>query len=156
MDAPQSIWLRFLPELAEIVMEYLDEIDTCGYLGMVCRHWTMKATERTYRRLCHRVYLQQTQKKSLNVNQWGGLWRNMLVNRPRLRTNGEYWLRTTTWKRPENDRFWEDNSAEYIEVGKSRNGRRGYYFVLIAHSFSIRLYSSGIFDSLTTDECCTY
>ena len=116
-DPPkQSIWVHFLADVAEIVMEYLDEIDTCGYLNMISKDWTILATERTYSRLCHRVYLRQTQKKALVVDQWGGLWRSMLVNRPRLRTNGVYWLRTSTWKKPHNDMFWEDKISEFIEV----------------------------------------
>lgn len=112
----QSVWVHFLVDLAEVVMEYLDEIDTCGYLNAVCKEWTIRATDRTYKRLCHRVYLQQTKKKILNVHHWGGLWCNMLIHRPRIRTNGLYWLRTSTWKKPHNDRFWEDRISEFIEV----------------------------------------
>lgn len=112
----QSIWVHFLPDIAEIVMEYLDEIDTCGYLNAICKEWTIKATERTYSRLCHRVYLQQTLRGALNVQHWGGLWRTMLANRPRLRTNGIYWLRTSRWKKPHNDMFWEEKISQFIEV----------------------------------------
>lgn len=113
----QSIWVHFIADVAEIVLEFLDEIDACGYLNMICKEWSIRATERTYSRLCHRVYLSQTDKKILNVLQWGGLWRNMLTNRPRLRTNGIYWLRTSTWKKPHNDMFWLDKISEFIEVG---------------------------------------
>jgi hypothetical protein len=110
-----SIWYYFLTDVASIVVEYLD-IDTCGYLNMVCKDWSIRATERTYKRLCHHVYLQQQEKKAMNVTQFGGSWLRMLTRRPRLRTNGVYWLRTSSWKQPHNDMFWEEKICEFIEV----------------------------------------
>lgn len=113
---PQSVWAYFLADVAEIVMEYLDEIDTCGYLDMICKDWTIRATERTYKRLCHHVYSQQTVGRRLDVTQWRNSWKCMLTTRPRLRTNGIYWLRTSTWKKPHNDMFWQEKICEFIEV----------------------------------------
>ncbi len=110
-----SIWSYFLTDVAEIVLEFLDDVDMCGYLNCVAKAWTIRPTERTYSRLCHRIYLRQTEKKTINLHQWM-TWRTMLICRSRLRTNGFYWLRTSYWKPPVNDRFWEDRIHEYIEV----------------------------------------
>lgn len=43
-------------------------------------------------------------------------WRNMLVYRPRLRTNGFYTLRTKYSKGYCNDNFWEEKQYKSIEV----------------------------------------
>jgi hypothetical protein len=116
-SSSDSVWTGFLPDIAELVVEYLDDIDLCGYLNQICKGWKIKATERCYSRLCHRVYLRQTERKQLQLNQWGS-WRRMLIHRPRIRTNGVYWLRTSYFKCPVNDRFWEERITEYVEVSR--------------------------------------
>lgn len=140
----QSIWAtHFIAEVAEIVMEFLEDADMCGYLNCVSKDWVIKPTERTYSRLCHFIYLNQTERKLLNLDHWIS-WRNMLVNRPRVRTNGFYWLRTSYWKPPVNDRFWEEKRREFIEVITITI----FIFIIIAHMFCYSFLSEQIFQTL--------
>lgn len=110
-----SPWIHFLPELGALVMEFIDEPDSFGYLCMVSKEWKIRPDERSFKRLCARIYLAQTARKRLELSVWRS-WRNMLMMRPRVRTNGFYWLRTSSWKPPVNDRFWEDKIREFQEV----------------------------------------
>jgi hypothetical protein len=110
-----SPWIHFLPELGSIVMEYVDEPDSFGYLCMISKEWKIRPDERSFERLCARIYLAQTARKRLELSVWRS-WKNMLVFRPRVRTNGFYWLRTSSWKPPVNDRFWEEKLREFQEV----------------------------------------
>lgn len=136
---PQSIWVNFLTDVAEIVLEFLGEIDTCGYLNMICKNWNIIPNERTYKILCEHVYTSQTAKKKLNVMHFGGSWRKMLTTRPRLRTNGVYWLRTSLWKKPHNDMFWEEKICEFLEVCNEQN-IISILFVFKSFMFSVYLF----------------
>lgn len=105
-----------LPELAEIILEYcLNNVDAFGYLNCISKSWVIKPTEATYCKLCQHIYLAHYVNKILNIDKWGS-WRNMLINRPRIRTNGLYWLRTSYWKPPNNEKFWEKRVSEYHEM----------------------------------------
>ena len=86
-----------------------------GYLNAISTEWVIHADELIYQEVATRIYLSQTDKKLLNVHKWG-TWLNMLKNRPRLRTNGFYSLRTSYWKPPCNDAFWEEKKREFTEV----------------------------------------
>jgi hypothetical protein len=110
-----SPWIHFLPELGSLVMEYIDEPDSFGYLCMVSKEWKIWPDEASFKRLCARIYLAQTARKRLELSVWHS-WKNMLIFRPRVRTNGFYWLRTSSWKPPVNDRFWEEKLREFQEV----------------------------------------
>ena len=49
--------------------------------------------------------------------------KSILINKPRIRFNGFYSLRTTYTRAPCNDNFWEDKKVESIEVKYYRNFR---------------------------------
>lgn len=110
-----SIWLKLPVELAQRILIILGDVDMLGYLNLVAKRNPFKPTEYVYRTLCHDIFPRQTIKKKLLVERWRS-WRNMLIHRPRIRTNGFYCLRTSYTKAPNNDRFWEPRQTEFIEV----------------------------------------
>lgn len=112
---PANMW-NYLPrEVGRVVCLLLGDVDMLGYLLCVSREWVIFGDEKIYEEVASRVYLSQTDKKLLNVSKWGS-WREMLVYRPRIRTNGFYSLRTSYFKPPCNDAFWEEKKYEYTEV----------------------------------------
>lgn len=109
---------QYLPEVVvDRILCYLGDPDSCGYLLMTSKS-TFRPSERVYHYLCELIYPRQTVKKAVVLERWK-TWKNMLVHRPRLRTNGFYTLRTTYSKQHCNDAFWEEKSSESIEVGAS-------------------------------------
>jgi hypothetical protein len=110
-----NMWCDLPTDVGAIVCEYL-EVDYCGYMLMISKLWSILPTEALYRRFCYQIFQSQTAKKILNLNNWGGSWRTMLISRPRLRTNGIYSLRTSYSKPPVNDRFWEEKISEFSET----------------------------------------
>ncbi len=109
-----SPWFTLPHEIAGIITDFLGDVDMCGRLNMISKLWAIRYDEFGYRKLCT-VYLLQTSKKKLDVDKWK-TWQNMLTFRPRLRTNGFFWLRTSYWKPPINDNFWESKKHEFCEV----------------------------------------
>lgn len=85
--------------------------------------------EKLYKNLCERIYLSQSSKKEIKLTYFK-LYKQMLIHRPRLRTNGFYCLRTMYSKARCQDNFWEEKNFESIEVNYYR------YF---------RFYDNGIF-----------
>ncbi|CAM9316414.1 unnamed protein product [Phaeothamnion confervicola] len=65
--------------------------------------------------LCHRTYLTQSQKKALNVARWQS-WRGMFIQRPRLRTNGMYFLKHSFIKTPVRDMTSNYTPGTILEV----------------------------------------
>jgi hypothetical protein len=110
-----NFWFDLPREVGDIVVEYIEDIDTLGYLNMICHMWPIIPNQFAYATSCRRIYGQQSVKKIVNVQNWGN-WRNMLILRPRLRTNGFYSLRTSYFKPPVNDAFWEEKLHEFHEV----------------------------------------
>jgi F-box protein 9 len=111
---PPNLWCHIPTDLGILICEYL-EADSCGYLLMISKLWSILPTEKVYRQLCFQIFQSQTLKKILNVTNWGS-WKNMLIHRPRLRTNGIYSLRTSYWKPPTNEKFWEEKIREFPET----------------------------------------
>ena len=109
------VWCSIPVEISDLILSFLGDIDMCGYLPMIAKESAIIPTETIYEQLCRRVYLRQSSKRLINVSNWGS-WRNMLIYRPRLRTNGFYSIRTSYWKAPCNDAFWEEKKHEFIEV----------------------------------------
>ena len=112
---PVNMW-NFLPrDVGREICIFLGDIDMLGYLLRVSKDWVIHGDELIYKDLASKVYKSQTQNVGMNVHKWGS-WLEMLINRPRIRTNGFYCLRTSYWKPPCNDAFWEEKKREYIEV----------------------------------------
>jgi hypothetical protein len=112
---PTDMW-NFLPrDVGRIICLLLGDVDMLGYLLQIAKEWVIFGDEQIYQELATRVYLSQTNKKLLNVHKWGN-WLGMLMHRPRIRTNGFYSLRTSYWKPPCNDAFWEEKKREFTEV----------------------------------------
>lgn len=110
-----NMW-NYLPrDVGRIVCLILGDVDMLGYLKVISKEWVIYGDEQIYQEVATRIYLSQTDKKLLNVHKWGS-WLDMLIHRPRLRTNGFYSLRTSYWKPPCNDAFWEDKKVEHTEV----------------------------------------
>lgn len=118
---PLNLWCDLPLEIGSIICEYLD-VDYCGYLFMISKTWSILPTKKVYHQHCLAIFLSQTFKKIMNISYWG-TWKKMLIDRPRLRTNGIYSLRTSFWKPPVNDRFWEEKIREFHEVKFYRHFR---------------------------------
>jgi hypothetical protein len=118
MNSPQQLidlWLHLPVDVGNMVIEYVSDIDSYGYLHCISHGWPVKPNEDAYKKMCISIYTCQSLKKQINFEYWGS-GRNMLIKRPRLRTNGFYSLRTTYSKPPVNDAFWEDKKREFNEV----------------------------------------
>ena len=83
----QSRWTILPTDLSDLILSFLGDIDTLAALNVVCKTPPFFPNEYVYRIFCERVYRAQTRKNILQVKNWkGGLWRSMLVERPRVRT----------------------------------------------------------------------
>lgn len=75
-------------ELLHKVFSFLP-VDAYGTLAMVSPHWKhLTRSEAVYRRLCERLYLNQSKRRQLHVSRFGGSYRRMLEIRPRVRAAG--------------------------------------------------------------------
>jgi hypothetical protein len=75
-----SIWQLSLPhDLGMRVLDFLQDIDMCGYLNQIAKTNCFKPTEAVYKILCEHIYTAQSKKKKLIVENWKS-WRNMLGN----------------------------------------------------------------------------
>lgn len=116
MDKPPiNLWLLLPVDVGDMVIEYISDVDTYGYLHCISPGWPIMPNEDAYKRICIYIFSCQSLKKQINVEKWGSA-KNMLINRPRLRTNGFYSLKTTYSKPPVNDAFWEEKKREFNEV----------------------------------------
>ena len=81
--------LLILPEeMLHRVFEWLP-VDAYATLALVSRHWkSFTRTEAVYKRLCERLYLNQSKRRALHVGRFGNSYRNMLEKRPRVRAGG--------------------------------------------------------------------
>jgi F-box protein 9 len=91
-------------------------VDTYATLAMVSPHWKhLTRTEAVYRRLCERLYLNQSKRRQLHVSRFGGSYRNMLEQRPRVRAaGGVYVLKYSQIKRIQRDMWTEVSSRLMI------------------------------------------
>ena len=108
-------WYKLPHEVVDRILMILGDIDMIGYLCITSKN-TFKPSEIVYKFLCSITYPVQTMHKKLLVENWLN-WRNMLIYRPRLRTNGFYTLRTKYSKGYCNDAFWEEKQYKSVEVG---------------------------------------
>lgn len=64
-------------------------VDVYATLARVSPHWkSITRTEAVYKRLCERLYLNQSKRRQLHVSRFGGSYRTMLEERPRVRAAG--------------------------------------------------------------------
>lgn len=64
-------------------------VDTYAVLALVSPHWkSFTRTEAVYKRLCERLYLNQSMRRALHVSRFGNSYRTMLEKRPRVRAGG--------------------------------------------------------------------
>jgi len=64
-------------------------IDDHANLALVSPHWKrFTRCEPLYRKLCERIYLNQSKRKTLHASRFGNSYRKMLEMRPRVRTGG--------------------------------------------------------------------
>lgn len=103
-------------ELLWHILEWVP-IDSFGSLALVSPHWRhFSRTPQVYKRLCERSYLCQSKRKSLNVARFGGSYRQMLLNRPRVRL-GLYVLKCIRVRPTERD-MWTGMSipTDFVET----------------------------------------
>jgi len=75
-------------ELLHKVFSWLP-VDAYGTLALVSPHWKhLTRTEAVYKRLCERLYLNQSKRRQLHVSRFGNSYRRMLEERPRVRAAG--------------------------------------------------------------------
>jgi len=93
-------------------------VDTYAILARVSPHWKhLTRTEAVYRRLCERVYLNQNKQCQLNVSVFGGSYRTMLEQRPRVRAGGGVYVQKYSQiKHIERDRWAEVSSPLMIMI----------------------------------------
>ena len=81
--------ILMLPEeMLHRVFDWLP-VDTYATLAAVSPHWkSFTRTEHVYKRLCERLYLNQSKRRALHVSRFGNSYRTMLEKRPRVRAGG--------------------------------------------------------------------
>ena len=73
-----SPWQLYLPQdLSTRILDFLGDIDMCGYLSLLAKTNCFKPNESIYRSLCEFIYSAQSKKKKFIVENWKS-WRNML------------------------------------------------------------------------------
>ncbi len=110
-------WIRLANELVDKILIYVGDADMCGYLRIASKT-VFQPSETVYKFLCEISYLRQVAKKQLLLSNWNTYY-IMLVNRPRLRLNGFYSLKTLFSRAPNNDNFWEPKRYASVEVGRT-------------------------------------
>jgi F-box protein 9 len=81
--------ILILPEdMLHRVFDWLP-VDAYATLALVSPHWrSYTRTEAVYKKLCERLYLNQSKRRALHVNRFGNSYRTMLEKRPRVRAGG--------------------------------------------------------------------
>jgi len=75
-------------DLLHRIFDYVP-VDHYATLALVSPHWkSFTRTEAVYKRLCERLYLKQSQRRTLHVSRFGNSYRTMLEKRPRVRAGG--------------------------------------------------------------------
>jgi hypothetical protein len=113
-DDRKELWKQLPQVVVDIVLIYLGDPDMYGYLSMTSKS-VFQPSEPVYRFLCQYIYPKQALKRFCDIRRWG-TWKEMLTLRPRIRTNGFYFLKTTFTKSYNNEAFWQEKRYESIEV----------------------------------------
>ena len=104
--------LLMLPEeTLHRIFDFLP-VDSYATLALVSPHWkNFTRTESVYKRLCERLYLNQSQRRTLHVSRFGNSYRLMLERRPRVKAcGGLYVLKYAKVKKIERN-MWTDVSS---------------------------------------------
>ena len=95
-------------ELLHRVFDFLP-VDQYATLALVSPHWkSFTRTETVYKRLCERLYLQQSKRRTLHVSRFDNSYRTMLEKRPRVRAGGgAYVIKYSKVKKIQRDMWTE-------------------------------------------------
>jgi len=75
-------------DILHIIFSWLP-VYNYGIMALVSPHWKyITRTEAVYKRLCERLYLNQSKRRQLHVSRFDGSYRRMLEIRPRVRAAG--------------------------------------------------------------------
>jgi F-box protein 9 len=93
-------------------------VDAYGTMALVSPHWKhLTRTEAVYRRLCERVFLNQSRRRQLHVSRFDGSYRRMLEVRPRVRAAGGcYVLKYSQVKKIQRDMWTEIPVGAILET----------------------------------------
>jgi F-box protein 9 len=106
--------LRLHDELLHQVFSWLP-VDAYGTLATVSPHWKhLTRTESVYRRLCERLYLNQSKRRQLHVSHFRNSYRTMLEQRPRVRAAGGCYVMKYSSVKPIQRDMWTEVSALFI------------------------------------------
>lgn len=92
-------------------------VDNYGTLALVSPHWRhLTRTESVYKRLCERLYLNQSKRRQLHVSRFGS-YLKMLEQRPRVRAAGGcYVLKYSHVKKIQRDMWTEIPVGAILET----------------------------------------
>jgi hypothetical protein len=107
-------WALLPTGITDNIVLFVGSPDMCAHIRMTSTVWRNWVSEFASQHICRRIYLAQTKRDKLKIENWR-TWHNMLVNKPRIRLNGLYSLRTLFSKASSNDRFWEERNSQSIE-----------------------------------------
>lgn len=93
-------------------------VDTYATLALVSPHWkSFTRTETTYKRLCERLYLNQSMKRQLHVSRFNHSYRTMLEKRPRVRAGGGvYVMKYARIRKIQRDMWTEIPAGAVLEM----------------------------------------
>jgi F-box protein 9 len=93
-------------------------VDTYAILALVSPHWkSFTRTEATYKRLCERLYLNQSLKRQLHVSRFNNSYRTMLEKRPRVRAGGGvYVMKYARIRKIQRDMWTEIPAGAVLEM----------------------------------------
>lgn len=95
-------------EMLHRVFEWLP-VDAYATLALVSPHWkSFTRTEHVYRRLCERLYLNQSKRRALHVSRFGNSYRTMLERRPRVRAGGGAYVMKYSRVKPIQRDMWTE------------------------------------------------
>lgn len=87
-------------------------VDAYAALALVSPHWrSFTRTEAVYRRLCERLYLNQSQRRALHVSRFNNSYRTMLERRPRVRAGGGMYILKYARVKKIDRNMWTDVSS---------------------------------------------
>ncbi|KAL7561917.1 hypothetical protein ACA910_022478 [Epithemia clementina (nom. ined.)] len=95
-------------EMLHRVFQFLP-VDSYATLALVSPHWkSFTRTEAVYKRLCERLYLNQSKRRTLHVGRFGNSYRTMLERRPRVRAGGGVYVMKYTKVKPIQRDMWTE------------------------------------------------
>lgn len=134
-------------------------VDAYATLALVSPHWkNFTRTEAVYKRLCERLYLNQSKRRQLHVSRFGGSYRTMLEERPRVRAAGGcYVLKYAQVKKIQRD-MWTEVSDTMCGVMCLSSAILSSNSAWTRYRLGLfwRASTTGIYIFKRTDVCCTH